>query len=233
MTARLSDLVGLRHIAADVVYPHVFENADRQVGGVLVGHVPGEGGAPELTGAIPALRADERRPTLTFTQDAWEHVHRTLDASYPPDTQIVGWYHSHPGFGIFLSEHDLAIHRDCFGGLSQIALVVDPHGRSEGVFAWRAGELALLFERPTPDGWEAAAPPLPGPAPELQPPAPTARVPMLALVLAAVLGLGAGFIVERVLVGDGGDGVQTVTRPALVQSNAPASTAPRTERSTP
>lgn len=232
MTARLSDLVGLRQIAADVVYPHVFENADREVGGVLVGQVPPEGGPPLLTGAIPALRADERRATLTFTQDAWEHVHRTLDASYPPNTQIVGWYHSHPGFGIFLSEHDLFIHRNFFGGLSQIALVVDPHGRSEGVFAWRAGEVELLFERSTPDGWQASAPPLLGPAPELRPPAPAARVPVLALVLAAVLGLGAGFAVERVLVDDG-SGVRTVTSHTAAQSNTHGATAPRAERSTP
>jgi proteasome lid subunit RPN8/RPN11 len=227
MTARLSDLEGLRHVAADVVYPHVFENADREVGGVLVGSIPPEGGAPVLTGAIPALRADERRATLTFTQDAWEHVHRTLDARFPPHTQIIGWYHSHPGFGIFLSEHDLFIHRNFFGGLSQIALVVDPHGCSEGVFAWRAGEVELLFERPTPDGWQASAPPVPGPAPEA-PAASAARIPALALVLAVVLGLGVGYAAERVLVGGGAEGVRTITSPPPAATGATAPTAPRT-----
>lgn len=218
MTARLSDLKGLRQVAAAVVYPHVFENADREVGGVLVGRIPPEGGPPVLTGAIPALRADERRATLTFTQDAWEHVHRTLDAQFPPETQIVGWYHSHPGFGIFLSEHDLFIHRNFFGGLSQVALVVDPHGRSEGVFAWRGGEVALLFERRTPDGWHAPT------LPETRPPAPTrpARAPALALALIAAIGLAVGFGVERVLVEPGGDGVRTVTTPAQTGPDAAA-----------
>src|SRR5215217_7060177 len=101
MTARLADLAGLRHVADDVVYPHVFEHADREVGGVLVGHVRPEGGPPELTGAIPALPT-KQDATLTFTQDAWDHVHRTLDARFPPHAQIVGWYRSHPGGGVVL-----------------------------------------------------------------------------------------------------------------------------------
>lgn len=135
-------IAGLREATRDIVHPHVFENADREVGGVLVGRVPG----PVIAGAIPALYADERRAALTFTQDAWEHVHKVLDHRYPGE-QIVGWYHSHPGFGIFLSEHDLFIHRNFFGGDSQIALVVDPLARTEGVFAWVEGEIAPLFER--------------------------------------------------------------------------------------
>jgi len=36
-----------------------------------------------------------------------------MDAQFA-DKKIVGWYHSHPGFGIFLSEYDLFIHRNFF-----------------------------------------------------------------------------------------------------------------------
>jgi proteasome lid subunit RPN8/RPN11 len=139
-----------------VIYRHVFENADREVGGVLIGRMAADGGLPLLTGAIPAISADERRATLTFTQEAWAHVHRVLESEFPAEEQIVGWYHSHPGFGIFLSGHDLFIHENFFNAPSQIAVVVDPHARLEGVFAWREGELGALFERPTPSGWLAA-----------------------------------------------------------------------------
>ncbi len=217
----VTDLVGLRQVEADYVYPHVFENADREVGGVLVGRTPRDGGLPLVTGAIAALQADERRATLTFTQDAWEHVHRTLDAEFPSDEQIVGWYHSHPGFGIFLSEHDLFIHRNFFSGLSQVALVVDPHACTEGVFTWTGGDVELLFERATPTGWEASQPPWPTPPPATAAPAIVApaapRYSALALGLAAVLGLGGGFAVERALVGGGSDGARTVTRQVQVQ----------------
>lgn len=158
--ARLPDpgeIVGLGSVAKHVIYPHIFENADREVGGVLVGRAPSDGGSPMITGAIPAISADERRATLTFTQDAWAHVHHTLDTSFPPDEQIVGWYHSHPGFGIFLSGHDLFIHKNFFGAPSQIAVVVDPIARTEGAFAWREEELVCLYEQPTPAGWQASS----------------------------------------------------------------------------
>jgi proteasome lid subunit RPN8/RPN11 len=52
------------------------------------------------------------------------------------DGRIVGWYHSHPGYGIFMSETDLATH----GKLLQfspfvIALVVDPEINQFGMWA--------------------------------------------------------------------------------------------------
>jgi len=52
------------------------------------------------------------------------------------DGRIVGWYHSHPGYGIFMSETDLTTH----GKLLQfspfvIALVVDPEINQFGIWA--------------------------------------------------------------------------------------------------
>jgi len=149
------DIVGLASACEQTIYPHVFRSADREVGGVLIGRAPADGSLPLVTGAIPAISADEQRATLTFTQDSWAHVHRTMELEFPPDEQIVGWYHSHPSFGIFLSGHDLFIHENFFSGASQIALVVDPLARTEGVFVWEAGKLKPLFERRTPRRWIA------------------------------------------------------------------------------
>ena len=52
------------------------------------------------------------------------------------DGRIVGWYHSHPGYGIFMSETDLGTQ----GKLLQfspfvIALVVDPEINEFGIWA--------------------------------------------------------------------------------------------------
>ena len=147
---------GLRRVCEAIIYEHVFSNADREVGGVLVGRFAREGAMPKVSGAIPAIAADEQRATLTFTQDSWEHVHRVLESDYAGD-RIVGWYHSHPGFGIFLSGHDLFIHRNFFSDRSQIALVVDPIARVEGVFAWRRSknDVDLYTQGPTRSGWHA------------------------------------------------------------------------------
>jgi hypothetical protein len=54
---------------------------------------------------------------------------------------IVGWYHSHPGFGVFLSDRDRFIHLSFFNSPHQIALVYDPQSREHGVFTWRENEV--------------------------------------------------------------------------------------------
>jgi proteasome lid subunit RPN8/RPN11 len=203
---------GLSRVNEHAIYPHVFQNADREVGGVLIGTVAPGAGLPLVSGAIPALSADEQRATLTFTQETWEHVHHVLDTEHP-DKQIVGWYHSHPGFGIFLSEHDLFIHRNFFSGAAQIALVVDPLAGTEGVFCWHADEIATLYERPTGGPWIGVAGPPPG-APA-RAPAPARRrieldmapdptpYPLVAIVLAVVLGLGFGLVGARLAFDNG------------------------------
>ena len=147
------EIAGLKAINEGTIYSHVFGSADREVGGVLVGRTPADGGLPLVTGAIPAISADEQKATLTFTQEAWAHVHQVLESEFPADEQIVGWYHSHPSFGIFLSGHDLFIHENFFNGPSQIAVVVDPIGCREGAFGWEDGKLVALYERPTPKRW--------------------------------------------------------------------------------
>jgi proteasome lid subunit RPN8/RPN11 len=39
---------------------------------------------------------------------------------------LVGWYHSHPGYGCFMSSTDLDTQRSCFREPYHVALVVDP-----------------------------------------------------------------------------------------------------------
>jgi proteasome lid subunit RPN8/RPN11 len=150
------ELMSLASTCERTVYPHVFGNSDREVGGVLVGWVSPRGELPLVTGAIEAQHAAENRAHLTFTQDTWEHAHRELE-SRGRSERIVGWYHSHPAFGIFLSEQDQFVHRSFFSDPAQVALVVDPLKCAEGLFAWQDGELRLLFERDTPARWGPAA----------------------------------------------------------------------------
>jgi proteasome lid subunit RPN8/RPN11 len=227
----ISEIAGLQAVSDAVIYQHVFDNADREVGGVLVGRTAADGGLPLVTGAIPAISADEQRATLTFTQDAWAHVHRVLESEFPPDEQIVGWYHSHPGFGIFLSGHDLFIHENFFSAPSQIAMVVDPHTRTEGVFAWREGKLIALFEHPTPGGWIAArraqrpvseveARANAGSSLHMMAAAPHDRYPLLALAIAGIIGIMIGFGIWSLAAG--GAGTSTTPRTKTAPLRAPA-----------
>jgi proteasome lid subunit RPN8/RPN11 len=138
---------GLTRRVSGAIYDHVFDNDSHEVGGVLVG-VMGDGPMPVVTGSIAALEARGERASVTFTHEAWSSIHQQLERDFP-DGQIVGWYHSHPGFGIFLSSHDLFIHQNFFADPRQIAYVVDPHAGTEGVFGWRDGEIVLLEEAAT------------------------------------------------------------------------------------
>jgi proteasome lid subunit RPN8/RPN11 len=150
---------GLEGVCERDVYPHVFENSGREVGGFLIGRPSVTGQLPVLSGAIQARHAAENRADLTFTQDTWEHVHGELRRRGDVDERIVGWYHSHPGFGVFLSENDAFVHQSFFSDPSQVALVIDPIRRQEGLFVWDQDELTRSFDRATPDKWAATEEP--------------------------------------------------------------------------
>ncbi len=97
----------------------------------------------QIRASIEALNAAQAGTHVTFTQDAWEAIYRVKDELYPED-RIVGWYHSHPGFGVFLSEHDLFIQKNFFSSPGQVAWVYDPHTDEEGCFGWISGEVHRL-----------------------------------------------------------------------------------------
>lgn len=133
--------------AHEALVAHCRANADREVGGVLIGSA--HAGGTTVSAALPALRAQERRARLTFTHDTWNQVFEAVDARWP-DHEIVGWYHSHPDFGVFLSGHDVFIQRSFFPAAHHLAHVVDPVRGEEGVFGWRDGDVVELATRPAP-----------------------------------------------------------------------------------
>ena len=97
----------------------------------------------EVSACIEGQNAEEAGAHVTFTQDTWEHIYAVKDKKFPNE-RIVGWYHSHPGFGIFLSEHDTFIHKNFFSSPGQVAWVFDPHSDEEGCFGWVDGRIERL-----------------------------------------------------------------------------------------
>lgn len=124
--------------AWDELLAHAASRRDIEVGGVLLGS--GDSSRVRVEAALPALAARGGSTHVTFTADTWAEVHRVIDERHP-GLAIVGWYHTHPGFGIFLSEMDLFIHRSFFDLPFQLAIVVDPVSGERGVFAWRDGRI--------------------------------------------------------------------------------------------
>jgi proteasome lid subunit RPN8/RPN11 len=122
---------------------HARSNSKTEVCGVLIGEE--NGGGMNITARIAGLNAAQAGTYVTFTQDTWEHIYKIKDKDYPEE-RIVGWYHSHPGFGVFLSDHDTFIHKNFFSAPLQVAWVYDPHSDEEGCFGWSGERLERLEE---------------------------------------------------------------------------------------
>jgi proteasome lid subunit RPN8/RPN11 len=128
---------------------HARSQSKTEVCGVLIGNE--YGGKLKIEASIPGANAAQGGTHVTFTQDTWEHIYKIKDRDYP-DERILGWYHSHPGFGVFLSDHDTFIHQNFFSSPQQVAWVYDPHTDEEGCFGWVNGRLERLSELAVSDG---------------------------------------------------------------------------------
>jgi proteasome lid subunit RPN8/RPN11 len=122
---------------------HARSNSKTEVCGVLIGSE--DKNSLVIEACIAGANASQAGTHVTFTQDTWAHIYQTKDAKYP-DHRIVGWYHSHPGFGVFLSDHDTFIHKNFFSSPLQVAWVYDPHSDEEGCFGWVGQRLERLSE---------------------------------------------------------------------------------------
>jgi len=120
---------------------HARTSMKAEVCGVLIGSNEHERMTVEA--CIAGINAAQGGAHVTFTQDTWEHIYKIKDKEYP-EQKIVGWYHSHPGFGVFLSEHDLFIQQNFFSNTQQVAWVYDPHTDEEGCFGWVNGNIEKL-----------------------------------------------------------------------------------------
>ena len=120
---------------------HARSNSKIEICGVLIGQDRDH--RIDVAACIPGQNAEEAGAHVTFTQDTWEHIYAVKDQKYPEE-RIVGWYHSHPGFGVFLSEHDTFIQRNFFSSPGQVAWVFDPHSDEEGCFGWVGGRIERL-----------------------------------------------------------------------------------------
>jgi proteasome lid subunit RPN8/RPN11 len=115
---------------------HCSESPRSEVCGVLVGFT-GLDGPNRWTRVVSVIRgrhAREEQMSVTFTHETWEAVHDEL-SKREDKARVVGWYHTHPDFGIFYSAPDVFVHRNFFGLEGQVGVVVDPIRDERGVFA--------------------------------------------------------------------------------------------------
>jgi proteasome lid subunit RPN8/RPN11 len=129
-------------ISADVLHSlRIFSTSeqDHELGGVLVGKV-GKASRRrfvEILDFIPASKGVSRRASFEFTNEAQKEIHEVMEKRFK-GYRIVGWFHTHPGYGIFLSSADQFIDEHYFNEAYHVAVVIDPtHAEIEvGTFVW-------------------------------------------------------------------------------------------------
>jgi proteasome lid subunit RPN8/RPN11 len=122
---------------------HLSQDTTKETGGILVGNVSVDSEksiyCTKITGAIAAPTTIGTRSTFRFSPHCWTAILKEQKESYP-QTQIVGWYHSHPNFGVFLSGVDLDTQGVYFNQPWHIAVVYDPIRYEIGFFCGAKGE---------------------------------------------------------------------------------------------
>jgi proteasome lid subunit RPN8/RPN11 len=136
---------------------HAKESLDAEVCGVLVGEVceDDQGLFVDVHAVVRGNAAREARAHVTFTHETWNQIHAAIDRDYR-DFAIVGWYHTHPGFGVEFSAMDRFIQQNFFPATTQVAFLTDPLGGDTSLCFNGDGGIAYV-DRFWVDGREHAA----------------------------------------------------------------------------
>lgn len=131
----------IKRSVLEAMHDHGKTTIDVEICGVMVGKVHHDANGLYLLvhGSIAGEQAANKETQVTFTAETWTAIQATMDRDFPGD-RIVGWYHTHPGFGVFLSGMDLFIQENFFNLPWQVALVYDPIANDDGLFVWRQGK---------------------------------------------------------------------------------------------
>jgi len=131
--------------AHEAIKKHAASDTSVELCGVLAGRLFKDDDGPFLVvqHAIQGVATRRTGARVTFTHETWQHIHKEMEDRFP-DEGIVGWYHTHPGFGTFLSEMDQFVQDNFFSAPHSVALVFDPVNDRLGLFMWKDGGSARL-----------------------------------------------------------------------------------------
>lgn len=138
--------VYIKQDALNHLIEHLRSNKKVEQGGILFGNAYQDPFSGELyieiTAAIPALATIGTSAHLDFTPDSWMGIMDYARAEHPQEN-IVGWYHSHPNIGVFMSGTDMNTQRAFFHHPWSLSIVCDPVKKQIGFFL---GEKAVQVE---------------------------------------------------------------------------------------
>ena len=123
--------------ALESLHDFLAEDPRSEHGGVLVGRpyydsVEGRHFVV-IHNALAALETEGSSVHMQFTPKTWDFISGWIEEDFP-DLAIVGWYHSHPGLGIFMSGIDRSTQKAFYNHPWSLAIVVDPIALKTGWF---------------------------------------------------------------------------------------------------
>lgn len=120
------------------------KDISRELGGVLIGDYCQENRVKfiKISDFIEAKNTQGNNSHIRFNHETWNAIERERKLrKNSEEKQMLGWFHTHPGWGIFLSQDDLFIHQNFFNLPWQVAMVVDPLQREQGFFVWEKDKI--------------------------------------------------------------------------------------------
>ena len=141
-------LVILPNTVFDTMMRHLKGDCTVERIGILTGRPYTKPSGGQLLVCVDAaLSVDDIHATdvrVAIQKSEWKDVWRRLPVT--AEIRIIGWYHSHPGHGVFLSATDRATQSLWFEQEWKIAIVVDPIRGEYQAFTGASGTPApMLF----------------------------------------------------------------------------------------
>ncbi|KZL49925.1 hypothetical protein A2T98_10095 [Nodularia spumigena CENA596] len=124
---KLSQVYILETAHTDLV-EHLRKDTRVEHGGILFGNAYTDdeyGVYVEITAAVAAPATMGTGAYLEFTAESWLGIMDYAKAAHP-SANIVGWYHSHPNIGVFMSGTDMRTQRAFFYHPWCLSIVCDP-----------------------------------------------------------------------------------------------------------
>lgn len=114
-----------------------------EMGGLLIGHVDDQGRNVCTVGIFP--EQIEETPSYCEFDGKWmamcaaaaDFANTQIGSENTPNLRVIGWIHTHPGLGLFLSGIDIKTYKDNLNMTKDgrfVAVVVDPLEGNNGVF---------------------------------------------------------------------------------------------------
>jgi len=128
------------HTVYEIIIEQAQASLPNETGGFLLGCVGFDPNSccwhVEIDEVVPIQPSDCDPTHFSYS---WHDVDRVRSYREQARKALIGWYHTHPGLGIFLSKTDLEkTHTQLFNEPFQVALVYDPIGGRAGYFCWES-----------------------------------------------------------------------------------------------